>query len=142
MIRRKKHVYPISMRETARALNTDYQTGRPKALLLIADQIPAKPDINFWLEFLNRQTAWFTGGEKIAIKYNMPAFYLQVVKKAPGRYDGTAIPISLDPTKEEPGKITSRYVQELELNIKLLPEHWLWSHRRWKHQPEDLSLQE
>ena len=32
------------------------------------------------------------------------------------------------------------YIAELENNILSQPENWLWSHRRWKHQPEDLSL--
>lgn len=142
MIRKKKNVVPISMRETARALKSDNNTGRPNALLLIADQIPAKPDINFWLNFLNKPTAWFTGGEKIAMKYNMPAIFMKMIKTGPGRYQGTAVPVSLEPRTEKPGYITTKYVQELENNINMQPENWLWSHRRWKHQPEDLSLHE
>ena len=134
-IRRKKGVYPISMRETARAIKSRENSERPKALLLIADQIPAKPDIHFWADFLNQKTAWFTGGEKIAKKYELPVVFMQVLRTARGKYEGTIVPISLDPAKEKDEEITRRYVRELEKNIKTQAESWLWSHRRWKHQP-------
>ncbi len=140
-IREKKGVYPISMKETARAMKEVNGNGRPKALLLIADQIPAKPDIHFWSQFLNQQTAWFTGGEKIAKKYNLPVVFMRVIKTNRGSYEGTLIPISLTPDQEQDGAITRKYIEELEKNVKAQPENWLWSHRRWKHQPEDLYLQ-
>ncbi len=141
-IRKKKGVLPISMRETARAIRKAEENSKPKALLLIADQIPAKPDIHFWAKFLNQETAWFTGGEKIAQKYDLPVVFMKVLKTGSGRYEGTAKTISATPKKEKEGDITRKYIEELEKNIKSQPENWLWSHRRWKHQPEDLSLQQ
>lgn len=139
-IREKKGVYPISMKETARAMKRVNDDGKPKALLLIADQIPAKPDIHFWADFLNQQTAWFTGGEKIARKYKLPVVFMRVIKTGKGRYEGTLIPISMTPGQENEGEITKKYIEELERNIKTQAENWLWSHRRWKHQPENISL--
>ncbi len=139
-IRRKKGVDPIPMRETARAIKQTTSNSKPKALLLISDQIPAKPDIHFWSEFLNQNTAWFTGGEKIAKKYKLPVVFMKVTRTSPGNYEGTVIPISMNPSQEEEGEITRKYIRELEKNIKIQPENWLWSHRRWKHQPENLSL--
>lgn len=139
-IREKKGVTPISMRETARAIKKAGVAEKPKALLLIADQIPAKPDIHFWEDFLNQKTAWFTGGEKIAQKYDLPVLFMKVIKSSPGKYEGTIVPISINPSKELEGRITRKYIAELEKNIKDQPENWLWSHRRWKHQPENLSL--
>jgi len=141
-IRKKKGVYPISMRETARAIRSEGSSGKPKALLLIADQIPAKPDIHFWSDFLKQNTAWFTGGEKIARKYKLPVVYMRVIRTGRGKYEGTLIPVSLSPDQENEGEITRNYIRELEKNIRIQPECWLWSHRRWKHQPENLSLQE
>ena len=32
-----------------------------------------------------------------------------------------------------PNEITERYVRRLEEMIRLRPELWMWSHRRWKH---------
>jgi len=142
MMRQKEGVIPIAMRETARAIKQTAGYGRPRALLLIADQIPARPDIHFWETFLNQSTAWFTGGEKIAIKYDLPVMFMRMERTGAGRYQGTVIPVSMTPGKEKEGAITRKYVSLLEENILYQPENWLWSHRRWKHQPEDLSLQE
>jgi len=139
-IRKKEGVLPISMRETARAIKEAGREGKPKALLLIADQIPARPDIHFWEKFLNQDTAWFTGGEKIASRYNIPVVYAKVIKNRRGVYEGSIIPISPDPQNEPEGEITRRYIFELENNILAQPVNWLWSHRRWKHHREDISL--
>ena len=35
----------------------------------------------------------------------------------------------------EPNEITRRYVVALESMIREHPELWLWSHKRWKHNP-------
>jgi KDO2-lipid IV(A) lauroyltransferase len=142
MIRKKDGVIPVAMKETARALHQPSDNGKPRALLLIADQVPAKPDIQFWGDFLNQQTGWFKGGEKIADKYRMPVFFMNVIKTGNGFYEGTAIPVSLEPWKDKKDDITIKYIKLLEDNIRAQPENWLWSHRRWKHQPEDISLQE
>ena len=139
-MRQKEGVTPIAMRETARAMKKAGTDEMPKALLLIADQIPAKPDIHFWEDFLNQKTAWFTGGEKIARKYDLPIVFMKVMKSSPGRYEGSIVPISINPRQEKEGEISRKYIAELEKNILGQPENWLWSHRRWKHQPEDLSL--
>ncbi len=139
-MRQKESVTPIAMRETARAMKKAGADEKPKALLLIADQIPAKPDIHFWEDFLNQKTAWFTGGEKIAQKYDLPIVFMKVMKSSPGRYVGSIVPISINPGQEKEGDISRKYIAELENNILAQPENWLWSHRRWKHQPEDLSL--
>ncbi len=140
-MRKKEGVLPIAMRETARAIRSVEGNTNPKALLLIADQIPAKPDIHFWAKFMNQETAWFTGGEKIAQKYDLPVVFMKVLRTGSGRYEGTAITISTSPKREKEGDITRMYIEELEKNIKNQTENWLWSHRRWKHRPEDLSLQ-
>jgi len=101
------------MRETARAIRSEGGSGKPKALLLIADQIPAKPDIHFWTDFLNQKTAWFTGGEKLQ-KISPADCFMHVIRTARGKYEGTLIPVSLTPEQENEGKITCNYVRELE----------------------------
>jgi KDO2-lipid IV(A) lauroyltransferase len=32
-------------------------------------------------------------------------------------------------------KLTQLHTSMLEKYIRLYPDHWLWFHRRWKHQP-------
>lgn len=141
MIRTKKQVQPIPMKATLRALHEQKKVdSSPRALLLIADQIPAKGDIHFWEDFLNQPTAWFTGGEKLAFRFDLPVFYLKMNQRKKGRYAASFLPLYEGGQKPEEGEITRFYIHALEHTIKEQPAHWLWSHRRWKHQPEDLSL--
>lgn len=141
LLRTKPGVIPIPMKGTIRALKQKKEPGqKPRALLLIADQIPALGDIHFWTNFLNQQTAWFTGGEKIAIRFSMPVFYLRFREIRTGYYAGEFIPLYDGIKAVADGEISRFYIHALEQTIIENPVHWLWSHRRWKHQPESLSL--
>jgi len=141
MIRKKKGVIPTPMKGTLRALQSESTTkARPRALLLIADQIPALGDIHFWQSFLNQETAWFTGGEKIALKKKLPVVYLRTKQVKKGKYSAEIIPLYDGEDSMAKLDITKFYIHALEQTILDHPPHWLWSHRRWKHQPEDVSL--
>jgi len=141
LLRTKKGVKPIPMKGTIRALKEMKEPGqKPRALLLIADQIPALGDIHFWTDFLNQPTAWFTGGEKLAIRFKLPIFYLKLIEVKTGYYSGEFIPLYEGVEIVEEGEITRYYIHALEQTINEHPAQWLWSHRRWKHQPESLSL--
>lgn len=141
LIRAKKGVTPIPMKSTIRAIKEKRMSDqKPRALLLIADQIPALGDINFWTDFLNQNTAWFTGGEKLAVRFGLPVFYLKFYETKSGYYSGEFIPLFEGTEATEETEITKFYIHALEQTIKDNPSHWLWSHRRWKHQPENISL--
>ena len=59
---------------------------------------------------------------------------IQMVKR--GHYTLTYIPVSDDPMNTKEGEITTKHTKILEEIIKQRPELWLWTHRRWKHQPK------
>ena len=139
-LRQKKQVIPIPMKATLRALNEDPASARPRALLLIGDQIPALGDIHFWHPFLNRETAWFTGAEKIAEKKDLPVYYIRMTPGLKGHYQAEFIPLRYPGQDNLPGEITQYYIHALEQTIQEHPVNWLWSHRRWKHQRENVSL--
>ncbi|MCK5822080.1 MAG: lysophospholipid acyltransferase family protein [Bacteroidales bacterium] len=141
LLRTKSGVIPIPMKGTIRALKEKKENGqKPRALLLIADQIPALGDIHFWTNFLNQQTAWFTGGEKLALRFKLPVLYLKFREVKTGHYSGEFIPLYDGKEKVRDGDISRFYIHALEQTIIENPTHWLWSHRRWKHQPESISL--
>lgn len=141
LIRKKKGVIPIPMKATFREITkAGIPGGKPKALLLIADQIPALGDIHYWNSFLNQPSAWFTGGAKIACKMDLPVLFLKMLQRKPGYYSVEFVPLRYPGDSSSEQEITNFYTHALEETIREQPAHWLWSHRRWKHRIEDVSL--
>jgi KDO2-lipid IV(A) lauroyltransferase len=141
MIRKKEGIIPTPMKGTMRVLSEQMKSeSKPRALLLIADQIPALGDIHYWETFLNQPTAWFTGAEKIALRKRLPVYFLKTKQVKKGFYSAEFLPLFDGESKTSDLEITQFYIHALEKTIQENPAHWLWSHRRWKHQPENLSL--
>jgi len=139
LIRQKKQVRPVPMKDTAREINRVDDQSNPRMILLISDQIPAKPDINFWLPFLNQDTAWFISAGKIAERYHLPVVFLKMKEEANWKYSCKLHLIKGPHQEMTPEDIIVRYVALLEESILDQPHNWLWSHRRWKHKREQLS---
>ncbi|MRR19091.1 hypothetical protein EG827_02765 [bacterium] len=99
----------------------------------IADQTPPRGDNSYWTTFLNQETGFFRGAEKIAVKYDIPVVFVNLVKTGRGYYKMEFQVITEHPQDEAPDFITSRYAELLEGVIRSKPEYWLWSHRRWKY---------
>ena len=53
----------------------------------IADQTPPPDDNAFWTTFLNQDTGFYRGAEKVAIKYDMPVIFINIVKRKRGFYE-------------------------------------------------------
>jgi KDO2-lipid IV(A) lauroyltransferase len=140
-IRQKPGLELIPMKETIRAIHREKKNqGSPYCLLLVADQIPARGDIHFWIRFLNQETAFFTGGDKIARRFKMPVLYADQHKSSFGTYEGS-LSILYDGSEELPEHaITTRFVTALETSVVREPHLWLWSHRRWKYRKENVLL--
>ncbi len=99
----------------------------------IADQAPPPDEHAYWTTFLNQETDFFRGAEKLAVKYDMPVIFVNINKIKRGYYEMAFEIITEHPGEEAPDFITSRYAEMLEAVIREKPEYWLWSHRRWKH---------
>lgn len=99
----------------------------------IADQKPPPDDNAYWTTFMNQETGFYRGAEKVALKYDMAVVFMNIVKVKRGYYNIEYEIITEHPNQESPDFITSRYVEMLEDVIRAKPEYWLWSHRRWKH---------
>ncbi|MCU0423653.1 MAG: lysophospholipid acyltransferase family protein [Bacteroidia bacterium] len=105
----------------------------------IADQTPSGADSAYWLNFLNQPTPVFVGTEKLASKFNYPVIYAHLIKPKRGYYHVHFELITSAPQSTSTGEITKKHTQLLEQDIINQPEIWLWSHRRWKHQPTSQS---
>ena len=124
---------PILMEKVAR--NVLKHRRRFRALVLVADQSPGGRDNVYWTDWLNQQTAFFTGPATIAKLTDSPVMFARCRRKSRGRYH-----LSLIPIVETPGQLTEEaiieaYVRAAEETIRDEPESFLWSNRRWKHQP-------
>jgi KDO2-lipid IV(A) lauroyltransferase len=123
----------IAMRQTYRAISESKNT--PTLFLFGNDQAPPKEESRQWITFLNQQTSFQQGMEKIAVKTNRPVFYLKLTVLKKGYYQVECVPLCLDPAASTQQEITSLHSTLLEEIIREKPEYWLWSHKRWKHQP-------
>ena len=107
--------------------------GRNLVMGLIADQNPPRRPASRWFRFLNQDTIFFAGGEKLALRCQLPVYFVKMERLRRGRYE-MSFELIYD-GKEEVAEyeITQRYVRMLEAEIRRRPELWMWSHRRWKH---------
>jgi KDO2-lipid IV(A) lauroyltransferase len=107
--------------------------------VLASDQAPVKHEAQYFTRFLNQDTAFFMGAEKMGGMFNSTVVFGDMKYLKRGYYEYTFVPLAENPKQTEPNQITELYVKHLEDMIKREPEYWLWSHRRWKYKPEDLN---
>ena len=106
--------------------------GRNLVMGLIADQSPPLRKGGFWTEFFHRETMFFDGGEKLALRCNLPVYFTRMKRLKAGIYEMSFEQLYDGVEQVEEYEITRRYVEKLEEMIRQQPELWLWSHRRWK----------
>lgn len=103
-------------------------------IALGSDQSPASPEMGYWLYFLNRPAPFAKGSEKFARSQNIPVVMMTTTRLKRGRYHFDYFLLAGDVKSLPDGELMRQYVHHLETNIRLQPELYLWSHRRWKHQ--------
>lgn len=101
---------------------------------VIGDQSPMSKSTKHWTTFLNQETAFLVGADRMAKKVKQKIFYAHTLQPKRGHYNIEFIEI---PMGEEDINPVTKYAQLLEGNIKAQPELWLWSHKRWKLKKEN-----
>ncbi|MBD1396829.1 lysophospholipid acyltransferase family protein [Pontibacter sp. JH31] len=124
----------IKMKDTMRDFVRNRKTARVVAML--SDQTPPYGEIQFWTTFLNQDTPFFVGAEKLANAFGCPVLFLDVEREKRGHYRLTFEVLSDGNSKPEEGAfpITEAFAQKLESSIRRNPANYLWTHKRWKHQ--------
>jgi KDO2-lipid IV(A) lauroyltransferase len=113
------------------------------AIIFGADQSPRKSQKAYWMNFLGQETGVQFGTEKFAQEIEAAVVFGNIHRIKRGYYEVRYQVISTDAKKEAYGYITQAHTKLLEREILKKPEHWLWSHKRWKHQrPAELPLNE
>lgn len=113
------------------------ESEKPEAVIFAIDQSPSNPKKAVWVKFLGRDTAALFGTEKYATELDLPVFYGRMEKVKRGYYRISYELVEEHPAKLAKGELTQKLHDLLEQDIQRRPELWLWSHRRWKHRPED-----
>ncbi len=129
--RKKGGMFLVPLYETRKSF--EEAKDDPALIIMAADQSPVSLKKTVWVDFFNRDTPCNYGPEYYSIKYNTPLVYFDVQRVKRGYYTLTIKEIMENPEGAKPGEVTGLYMQTLEKIITEKPEHWLWSHKRWKH---------
>jgi len=130
----------VPVHKTARTAIQYNSQGKLNVLWLAADQTPAASS-KFWTMFMNQETPFFSGPEKIAHATNQPVFFQHLKKIGRGKYLAEFTVLCESPKEMEQKDILLAYIRKSEEVIREEPAYYLWSHRRWKHKrPEGIEL--
>jgi len=108
---------------------------------IIGDQLPTIGAEKLWFDFLNRETAFYVGAERIAAMTQYAVFYIDTRRTGLGRYEVTFKKIASPPYEKGQTGIIEKYKELLEETILQSPSDYLWSHRRWKYTKEQSDAQ-
>lgn len=137
-IRSRFGARPIPKDTVLREIHSYRENGKLFLAGFIGDQTPSAKNLNFWMNFLNQDTPVLLGTEKIARKYNLPVVSVHMRKLKRGYYEVEFMKVCDAPGELAPGELTEMHTRLLESFIREKPEHWLWSHRRWKYGHESV----
>lgn len=131
-IRERFGVQCIPSKNGYKTLMQKHKNGELTINYIISDQSPQASASKHWVKFLNQDTAFLIGSERMAKRMNMAVVYPEFRQPKRGVYEITFKTITEDAGKTEGYSIIDTYARLLEENIELDPSLWLWSHRRWK----------
>lgn len=100
---------------------------------LVADQNAGVPEKAFWYNFFTKPAPFVKAPENGARRGNVPVVFCYFSKRKRGYYTIHFHLANENPVSTQQGELTKQYVAYLEEVIRMQPDMWLWSHRRWKH---------
>lgn len=104
----------------------------PRLIALVADQEPVDSDRRHWTRFLNRDSAFFMGGEVLVQRLGYPSFFCAIERTDRGCYRVRFEKLSEVGEVFGEGEFTERYARRVERQIHEAPPDWPWSHKRWR----------
>lgn len=100
----------------------------------ITDQHPSYygSGANINVKFMNRTTITMTGAAALAVRLGMSVVFQSFLRDGRGRYRLVYTTICEDASQTTAADIMRSYYALLEKDLRLQPENYLWTHRRWK----------
>ena len=122
---------------TAREVIKLRREGRRIAIGLITDQSPNRSEAHYWTTFLNQDTVFMDGAERIAKLMDFPVFYCELERTSSGYCKVLFDLVTETPKQTADGEITECFARRLEQTIRREPAYWFWSHKRWKNKRKE-----
>ncbi len=132
-IRAKWNTELITQKDTVKTVVRNHQNHIGAVYGMVSDQSPQVKRAQYWKDFMGVKVPIFNGAEALARKLDLAVVFLKVSKVKRGYYQAEFIPITLAGRSTEQNEITDKFIELTEQQIKERPEHYLWTHRRWKH---------
>jgi len=107
--------------------------GTARVLALVADQTPPWDEDKHWTRFLNQDTAFFVGADRIARIMRAPVFFVGMRRVRRGYYEARLQLLAEPPYSGASADIVERYARAAEAHITQYPADWLWMYRKWKY---------
>jgi len=123
----------ITQQETVKTVVRDKRDGVIGIFGMVSDQSPQRHRAQYWSEFMGIKVPVFNGAETMARKLDLAVVFLKVSKVKRGYYEAEFIPIAEHGKETQENEITDTFLRLTEKQIREKPEHYLWTHKRWKH---------
>lgn len=127
----------IPMKQTLRRVIELKKEKRPTILGFISDQLPKWNSMHFFVPFLHRETAVFTGAEQIGRQVGAVYFFAEFTRPRRGYYECVLRKLETSEVSLTEYDMTFIFMKQLERMIQEVPQYWLWTHKRWKRTKEE-----
>ncbi|ARV05180.1 lipid A biosynthesis acyltransferase [Polaribacter sp. SA4-10] len=119
--------------DTVRGMQQNFNNKKQGAYILLSDQSPQPHKTYYWKEFFGIKVPIHTGAEMLSKRFDLVVINYVTRKIKRGYYETEFQLITDKPKEFDNYKITDQYLTLTEENIKMQPELYLWSHKRFKH---------
>ena len=123
----------ITQKQTVPTVVRNKRDGIKGIFGMVSDQSPQRHRAQYWTEFMGVRVPIFNGAEVMARKLGLAVVFLKVSKVKRGYYQAEFIPITQNGKETQENQITDTFLRLTEQQIREKPEHYLWTHKRWKH---------
>jgi KDO2-lipid IV(A) lauroyltransferase len=135
LMNRHRQIFGIGLIEigvAARGVFSAIKNGRGVAML--ADQDAGSDGVI--IDFFGRPASTAKGPAAFALKTDTPVFYGAFVREGLDRHvlyvEGPIAVVKSKDKEDDIRRLTQAYSDQLAKYIAKYPDHWLWSHKRWK----------
>lgn len=139
-VRAKWNTTLITQSQTAKTVIQNHKDNVRATYGMVSDQSPQAHRAQYWSNFMGIKVPIFNGGEALARKAGLAVVFLKVSKVKRGHYKAEFIPIALNAEETKAHEITNVFLQLTEAQIREKPEHYLWTHKRWKHRDKQPAV--
>ena len=127
----------ITQQETVKTIVKNKRDGIKGIFGMVSDQSPQVSRSQYWKEFMGIRVPVINGAETLARKMDLAVVFLKVSKVKRGYFKAEFSTITANAPSTEKGQITDQFIKLAEQQIYERPEHYLWTHKRWKHRGKE-----